>query len=1154
MIRKSFLLPWILTLPLALPGVTVTTQHNDAARTGANPNETVLTTANVNSGSFGKLFSRAVDGQIYAQPLYVPGVTIPGKGTRNVIYVCTMHNSVYAFDADTAASAAPLWQVNFGATLPVSVINVTRDIQPEVGILSTPVIDLTANLMYVVSQHYQNGTTFFRLHALDITTGNEMLGGPMGIEGSVPGTSSDSVNGTLSFFPLMHWQRPGLLLLNGKIYIAFGSHQDTEPYHGWLFAYNATTLQQTAVLCLSPNSMSAGLWQGGLGLTADASGNIYLQTDRGVMNSLTGGPDHGSSLVKISTANGLQVVDYFSPTNQEALSANDIDFGSSGPILIPGTSLGITGGKDGKLFLFNLNGLGGYSPTTNQVAQWWQATYSLLDTGEGGIFGGNVYYNSKLYLWGRKDTLKVFQFNGSVFNTTPVSQSTFTVPNGYSNEPAMSLSANGTTAGSAILWASYSMNGRANGGAYPGILRAFDASDVTRELWNSEQITARDSAGSWAKWCPPTVAAGKVYLATFDNVLNVYGLLGGDATASITAAAGSPQHAAVNATFGVSFQAMVRDNNNNPVGGALVTFSAPSSGPGGTFSGSLSASAITNSSGIATAPSFTANSQAGSYTVSATAPGVSTAAVFNLTNDPPSTNNPILVTIQTLPSALSVQVDGVTFTTPHTFEWGAGSSHAVSAPLVQGAGSTRYTFSSWSDGGAAAHIVTVSPGLTTLTAAMLTQYRLGTSVSGGPGSINANPASADGFYNAGTDVQLTAAPAAGLQLVSWGGDAGGGAPMVSVSMNGPKNITALFGPATACTNSLVETYTTVAATGDIREVDVTSPPGCLWQSNSTVAWINILSGATGAGEDSVRIRVHPNPEDEARAATIYLAGVPFTIGQAANGCRFSVTGPNQTIDGSGGSNQLAIVAQTDCDWSASAAPSWIRINSATAGTGNGTLTFSVDANRSGQPRSGYISIGGQLWPVIQKQLGPIPPFSDVPLDYLFVDSISLLKLNNITPGCGSGMYCPEAGMTRSEMAAFLVRSVVGEGFTFSNQPYFTDVPASHPYFSYIQKLRELGVTNGCSATRFCPDDTVTRGQMAAFLIRARLGITFNDTFPFQPLPTFTDVDASNIFYPYVQKMKELGITSGCTATTYCANDLNTRGQMAVFLIRAFFTP
>ncbi|MCC6342435.1 MAG: S-layer homology domain-containing protein [Bryobacterales bacterium] len=1154
MIRKSFLLSWILTLPLSLPGVTVTTHHNDTSRTGANPNETVLTTANVNSGSFGKLFSRAVDGQIYAQPLYVPGVTIPGKGTHNVIYVCTMHNSVYAFDADTASASAPLWQVNFGATLPVDIINVTRDIEKEVGILSTPVIDLTTNLMYVVSEHYQNEITFFRLHALDITTGNEMLGGPVTIEGSVAGTSTDSVKGILSFFPLMQWQRAGLLLLNGKIYIGFGSHMDTEPYHGWLFAYSASTLQQTAVLCLSPNSMSAGLWQGGLGLTADSAGNIYLQTDRGVMDSLSGGPDHGSSLVKISTSNGMQVVDYFSPTNQEALSANDIDFGSSGPILIPGTSLGITGGKDGKLFLFNTNGLGGYSPTTNQVPQWWQATYSLLDTGEGGIFGGNVFYNSKLYLWGRRDALKVFQFNGSVFNTTPVSQSTFTVPNGYSNEPAMSLSANGTTAGSAILWASYSMNGRANGSAYPGILRAFDATDVTRELWNSEQISARDAAGSWAKWCPPTIAEGRVYLATFDGVLNVYGLLGGNATASITVAAGSAQHAAVNATFAIPFQALVRDNNNNPVAGAMVTFAAPSSGPGGTFSGSLSASAVTNSNGIATAPTFTANSQTGTYAISAAAPGVSTPAVFNLTNDPPSTNNPILVTIQTLPSALSVQVDGVTFTTPHTFEWGSGSSHVVTAPPVQGAGGTRYTFSSWSDGGAASHTVVASTGTSTFTAAMLTQYKLSTSVSGGTGSINANPASADGFYNAGTEVQLTAAPATGFRLISWGGDAAGSTSMVNVPMSGPKNVTALFGPDVPCASFLAETYTTVASSGDIRDVEVTSPPGCLWQSNSTVAWISILSGATGEGKEAVRIRVNPNPEDEARAATIYLAGVPYTIGQAASGCGFSLAGPSQTLGSSGGTYQLTITGPAGCDWSASAAPSWIKLNSTTAGTGNGTLTFSADTNRTGQPRTGYISMGGQLWPLIQQQLGPVPPFGDVPPGYLFFDSISLLKLNNITTGCGGGNYCPEAGMTRSEMAAFLVRAVAGEGFTFSNQPYFTDVPATHPYFSYIQKLRELGVTNGCSATQFCPDDTVTRGQMAAFLIRARLGITFNETFPFEPQRMFTDVDASNVFYPYVQKMKELGITSGCTATTYCANDLNTRGQMAAFLIRAFFTP
>ena len=496
--------------------VAVTTQHNDLNRTGVNSNETILTTANVNVNTFGKLFTRDVDGQIYAQPLYVPGVQIPAQGVHNVIYVATEHNSVYAFDADLPSAWTPLWKVNLGPSAPAPA---DQDLVPEVGITSTPVIDLATNTIYVVAETLETGTIVFRIHALDITTGAEQFGDPTLIQGSVPATSPDSVNGMLAFNAAMQWQRTGLLLLNGKVYVGFGSHQDTEPYHGWIFAYDATSLRQTAILCLSPDGDSAGVWQAGVGLTADAAGNIYFQTGHGDLV----GADHGDSVVKVSTANGLSVVDYFTPSNQAQLSANDVDFGSQGSLLIPGTSLLVAGGKDGKLFLLDTNNLGQFH-ATDQVVQEWQATFSLLTTGAGGLFAGNVFYNSTLYAWGRNDVLKAFAFNGSTFNTTP-SAGTITLPDGYSNEPAMSLSAKGTMPATGILWAAYSSTGPADGGPYPGILRAFDASDVTRELWNSDQNGLRDYSGSWAKWSAPTIVNGKVYLASFDNVLNVFGLI-----------------------------------------------------------------------------------------------------------------------------------------------------------------------------------------------------------------------------------------------------------------------------------------------------------------------------------------------------------------------------------------------------------------------------------------------------------------------------------------------------------------------------------------------------------------------------------------------------------------------------------------------------
>ncbi len=573
-----------------------------------------------------------VDAEIYAQPLYVPTVTIPQQGVHNVLYLATENNSVYAFDANYGKL---LWQVNLGPPMLYTTCctggGTTRDLFPQIGITGTPVIDPVAGILYVVAESYENGVTFFRLHALNIATGQDMLT-PAVIQGSVPGSSSDSSNGTLTFSPISQWQRPALLLVNGNIYVGFGSHQDTEPYHGWLFAYSATTLQQTGILCFAPGGQGNGLWQGGVGLSADSTGNIYLETGNGPFDINTGGTDYGDSVVKIGTSgNGLTVLDYFSPSTQQADNLNDWDLGSSGPLLIPGTSLGVAGGKDGMLYIFNTGNLGGYNSGGDQIYQEWQATFDCCSL-PGGFWGGNyIFYNSTLYAFGERDWLKTFTFNGSQFATTTSSQSPFQVPaQGISNDPAMSISANGVLAGTGIVWTAFSSDGIANGSLQPGVFYAFDASNVSSVLWSSNQNSSRDYSGSWAKWCPPIVVNGKVYLASFDNLLNVYGLL--NAGWQIAVTAGTPQSATVSTAFATALQASVKDANGNPVSGVTVTFTAPATGASATFGGAATATAVTNGSGIATAPVLTANGTAGSYAVTASAAGVSATASYSLTN------------------------------------------------------------------------------------------------------------------------------------------------------------------------------------------------------------------------------------------------------------------------------------------------------------------------------------------------------------------------------------------------------------------------------------------------------------------------------------------------------------------------------------------
>src|SRR4051794_31709731 len=519
--------------------VDVLMQHNDNSRTGNNLSETVLNTTNVNSTTFGRLYSRPVDDQIYAQPLYATNVTIPGKGAHNVVYVATVNDSVYAFDADDATAAA-YWKVNYtdlaNNIRPVFHTDVGQacgnyvDFSGNIGIVSTPVIDRTTNTMYLVARTVEGtgaSQKFVqKLHAIDITSGAEKLGGPITITASVAGTGAGSVGGQVAFNPQTENQRAALALSNGQIIILWASHCDTGPYHGWVMAYNATTLGQTWAFCNTPNGSNGGIWQSGQGPVIDAAGNIFVSGGNGTVSPTTG--QYGEAFLRISPTGTVQ--DYFIPNNYQQLENGDIDFGSGGPLLIPGTRTLVSADKEGKIFFLNADNLG-HLNTPDQTLQEFQVTPNF---GSDKIHGAPVWYkdannNQWVYVWGSNDKLKQFPFGGTILSsTTPSFVSNVTVnPNPSMPGGVMAISGSGQTAGTGILWATTVLSGNANNDVRPGILRAFDATNVSVELWNTQNNALRDDFGNLAKFDTPTVDNAKVYLPTFSNQLVVYGLLTG---------------------------------------------------------------------------------------------------------------------------------------------------------------------------------------------------------------------------------------------------------------------------------------------------------------------------------------------------------------------------------------------------------------------------------------------------------------------------------------------------------------------------------------------------------------------------------------------------------------------------------------------------
>ena len=528
--------------------VNVLTQHNDNARTGANLSETILNTSNVRPGRFGKLFSRAVDGQIYTQPLYVSSLMLPDGSTHNVVYLATEHNTVYAFDADNPdPDELPLWRVNlgpsvvtpngdFGCSPEQCPFGPYHDLVPELGITGTPVIDLGSNTLYVVSFTKELGAYHQRLHALDIASGQEKFGGPVEISGSVPGTGDGGVNGQVGFDPKQHLQRAALLLSNGVVYVAFASHADYHPYHGWVFAYDALTLNQLGIYCTTPNGGAGGIWQSNQGLVADEEGYVYFMTGNNrLANPDVDLPNLGESVVKLSLKgdDGFAVVDYFTPCNQCCLDKNDTDLGSAGPLLIPDTGFLLGVGKAGVAYLLDQNNLGQFksgqigaacpvadcnSCLDDQIVQRFRAT-------AGSNYGSPIYWNGPngplVYIWGNFDKLKAYKMAGNQFRTTPDSIGLVSSQFGGGG---LSLSANGSTPGTGIVWSAISL-GNANPITQMGELHAFDASEVRIDLWGTDINDAFDGLGILAKFNFPTVANGKVYVASASGQLHVYGLL-----------------------------------------------------------------------------------------------------------------------------------------------------------------------------------------------------------------------------------------------------------------------------------------------------------------------------------------------------------------------------------------------------------------------------------------------------------------------------------------------------------------------------------------------------------------------------------------------------------------------------------------------------
>jgi hypothetical protein len=507
----------------------VLTYHNDNSRTGQNVDETVLTPANVNSASFGKIGFYTLDGRVDAQPLYVESLNIPNVGVRNVLYVATEHASLYAFDAD---SGAQLWKVALlGAGETASDPVNCNAVFPEIGVTATPVIDRARGAIYLVVASTDGTNHFQRLHAIDVATGAELFGGAKDIQATFPGNGPNSSEGKLTFDSSEYLERAALLLLNGVIYTTWSSHCDHPAYTGWIIAYDADTLSQKYVLNLVPNGQAGAIWMSGAGPAGDDAGSIFLLDANGDFDSnldQNGFPstgNFGNAFLKLSAATALTVSDYFEMYSEESENANDEDLGSGGALVLPdltdgtGTTwhLAVGSGKDGNIYVVNRDSMGKFNTTRNDIYQ--EVPVALAH----GVFGMPAYFNSTVYFGPVANTLKAYTISNAKLSTSPASQTASTF--GYPGATP-SVSANGSANG--IVWilenVGYHCLTFSDCGSTGATLHAYDATNLGKELYNSTQAGTRDQLGPGNKYITPTIVKGKVYVGMTDGVA-VFGLL-----------------------------------------------------------------------------------------------------------------------------------------------------------------------------------------------------------------------------------------------------------------------------------------------------------------------------------------------------------------------------------------------------------------------------------------------------------------------------------------------------------------------------------------------------------------------------------------------------------------------------------------------------
>jgi hypothetical protein len=561
--------------------VPVLTYHNDNTRMGVNANETRLTLANVNTNSFGRLFSCTVDGFVYAQPLILTNVTIQGKGTHNVVYVATEHNSVYAFDADgnTGENVSPLWQTSFInaaagiTTVPNGDVG-TTDITPEVGITSTPVIDPVTGTIYLEVKTKEPGPVYVhRIHALDVATGLERTNynSPAVITctnyvGTGTGDNDGQSPAHVLWNPLREHSRPALTLLNGVVYMSFASHGDNQPYHGWLFGYNATNVvQQVAAYNATPNGAEGGFWDGGGGPSVDAQGNLFFQTGNGTFDggtTISTAGDYSMSLLKLATTNGLALADYFAPSNAVALSDSDQDLGAGAPLILPDSAgsaahphLVVGGGKTAMIYVVDRDNMGRFNGTSgnNNIVQQFNGSYG------GDRDTSPAFFNNALYTFDMNGRMGAFSISNAEFNTTPVE-----TPDTFDNKGGATACISANSTSNAIAWVIYNSGGTSP--ATPCVLRAYNATNLTQELYTSDQLAARDAAGTAVKFTTPTIANGKVYVGA-QYALTVYGL----ATLFVSAPVISPN--------GAVFTNSVTVDLSDPTTGATIYYTLDGTTP-----------------------------------------------------------------------------------------------------------------------------------------------------------------------------------------------------------------------------------------------------------------------------------------------------------------------------------------------------------------------------------------------------------------------------------------------------------------------------------------------------------------------------------------------------------------------------------------------